>query len=80
MKRMFVYRGGIKQLIDIPPTPKPTYAKLWKEHNEELSKIFATPNSFFTWSGRHYSYGQIPPLERIITDRKTQLGGGSLVV
>ena len=75
IKREFIGQGCSKILVEVPPPPpKPTYAKLWREHNEVLSKLFATPHSFYGWTQR-YSYGEIPPLEKIISDRVIQNSG-----
>ena len=62
-----------------PPPLKPTYAGMWRKHNEVLSNLFATPHSFYGWVQR-YNYGEIPPLETVISDRVIQTRGSGLVV
>ncbi len=74
MKRKFVNISNAKYLEDVEPPPqKPTYAGMWRKHNEVLRNLFATPHSFYGWAQR-YNYGEIPPLETVISDRVIQLG------
>ena len=63
-----------------PPPPNPTYAGMWREKNEVLSNLFASSHSFYSWAGQRYSYGKIPPLETVISDRVIQTRGSGLVV
>ena len=72
MKRKFVYMGSSKRLTDIPPRPpEPTFAEMWREHTEVLSKLFATCHSFYGWAQR-YHYDKFPTFEKVISDRVIQ--------